>query len=151
MAEALVSRILVAVNDSPAALAAVGTAVVLARHTGARVRFVHVLGDDDVARALGNGDHEQRRMRERRSLAARSLLEHVTRVAERSEVVCDCRSLEGDAARALLGEARSWGAELVVIGRSDVRTAGRPYVGALTRHVLEFSDVPVLVVPRPAS
>ena len=38
------TRILVAVDDSPAALEGVRLAVDLARHTGARIRFVHVLG-----------------------------------------------------------------------------------------------------------
>ena len=57
--------------------------------------------------------------------------------------------LEGDPAALLLTEATNWGADLVVIGRSDVRGTGRPYVGTVTRKVLELVDTPVLVVPRP--
>ena len=34
-----------------------------------------------------------------------------------------------------------WGAALLVIGRSDVRGAGRPYVGTVTRNVLELVDI----------
>lgn len=57
--------------------------------------------------------------------------------------------LKGDAAALLLTEASNWGADLLVIGRSGVRGAGRPYVGSVTRKVLELVDSPVLVVPRP--
>ena len=57
--------------------------------------------------------------------------------------------LEGDPAALLLTEVSNWGAGLLVIGRSDVRGTGRPYVGAVTRKVLELVATPVLVVPRP--
>lgn len=141
-------RILVAVNDSPAALAAARAAVHLARATGAEVRFVHVLGDGELARALDGTDHG-RPVEERRTRAATSLLQRLVAQAHREGVRADSAGLEGEPARLVLGQARSWGADLVVIGRSDVPATGRPYVGTVTRHVLEFSDGPVLVVPRP--
>ena len=50
----------------------------------------------------------------------------------------------------LLDAARSWDADLLVLGRSDVGRVGPAYVGAVTRGVMEFSEAPVLVVPRPA-
>ena len=45
---------------------------------------------------------------------------------------------------------REWAADLLVVGHSDVGHLGRAYVGDVTRGVLEFSDTPVLVVPRRA-
>jgi hypothetical protein len=36
---------------------------------------------------------------------------------------------------------------VIVIGRSGGRRSGEPYVGSEVRHVLEFADQPVLVVP----
>ena len=48
---------------------------------------------------------------------------------------------------AILDAARQWNADLIVMGRSDERGPGRPYVGSQTEHVLEFTEVPVLVVP----
>ena len=62
----------------------------------------------------------------------------------------ETRRLEGHPAPRILSVAREWGAGLVVIGRSERGSAGPHYVGAQTRHVLEFSDVPVLVVPQQA-
>ena len=46
-------------------------------------------------------------------------------------------------------EAQAWAADLTVMARSQRRhRAGDPYVGSETAHVLEFTEQPVLVVPR---
>jgi nucleotide-binding universal stress UspA family protein len=140
-------RILVAVDDSPAALAAVHVAVALAAGTGACLRFVNVLGDGDLVRALTtlerDGELEARRRR-----AAASLLRHVDAEADRAGVESQTVGLEGEPAALLLAQARDWAADLIVMGRSDARRPGHAYVGTVTRHVLEFSERPVLVVPR---
>ncbi|MGZ5410242.1 MAG: universal stress protein [Aeromicrobium sp.] len=149
MTSQMFNRILVAVDDSPAALAAAHGAVDLAASSGARIRFVHVIGDGELDRALARLGHDGQMAATRRS-AAESLLRHVTAEAHRAGVQADRASLTGAPAALLLGAARDWDADLVVIGRSDVRRAGRAYVGAVTRGVLEFSETPVLVVPVPA-
>ena len=143
------NRILVAVDDSPAALAAAHAAVDLAAPSGAHIRFVHVIGDGELVRALAKLGRDGQ-LADTRSSAADSLLRHVTAEAHRAGVQADGASLTGAAAALLLGAARDWGADLVVIGRSDVRRVGGAYVGTVTRGVLEFSEVPVLVVPMPA-
>lgn len=141
------TRILVAVNDSPAALAAGRVAVELARQTGAALRFVHVLTDHELVHALAEVEREGQ-LGERRARAATSLLRHMEAKAKHGGVDADSVSLEGEPARLVLRHARAWNADLIVIGRSDVHGTGRPYVGTVTRHVLEFSDAPILVVPR---
>ncbi len=139
-------RILVAVDDSPAALAAAHLAVDLAASSGAHLRFVHVLEDGELVRKLATLGHGGE-LADIRRRAAESLLRHVTAEAHRAGGQADGTCLTGAAAALLVGEARDWGADLVVVGRSDVRVAGSAYVGAVTRGVLEFSEVPVLVVP----
>ncbi len=52
---------------------------------------------------------------------------------------------------AVLDTAIDWHADLIVMGRSDRRATGRPYVGSQTEHVLEFTHVPVVVVPEGAA
>lgn len=141
-------RIMVAVDDSPAAMAAVRVAVDLAVRMSASLRFVHVLGDGELVRLLGEGEHDSR-LEERRSRAAASLLRHVAEEGRAAGVEADTANLEGDPAALLLAQARDWNADLIVLGRSDARVAGRPYVGTLTQRVLEFSERPVVVVPRP--
>lgn len=143
-----VHRIVVAVDDSPAAMAAVRTALAIATGTGAHIRFVHVLSDGELVRALTAGKAEGP-LRERRTRASSALLEHVVRLSRTEGVEADGVSLQGEPAQQILAQASAWPADLLVIGRSDVRGTGRPYVGTVTRHVLEFADDPVLVVPRP--
>lgn len=142
-------RILVAVDDSPAALTAVSAAVDLAVRTGACLRFVHVIGDGELVRGLERLGRDGKVAAER-SGAAVSLLRHVSAEAERAGVQVDSLRLTGAPGALLLRAARDWNADLVIIGRSDLRGAGRAYVGAVTREVLEFSEAPVLVVPRPS-
>ena len=148
MTAPMFDKVLVAVDDSPAALAAVRAAVDIAARTGAHLRFVHVTSDGEIVRALANMGRDSE-LATRRNKAAESLLQHVGAEAERAGVRAEMTHLEGDPAALLLTEASDWGADLLVIGRSDVRGTGRPYVGAVTRKVLELVDTPVLVVPRP--
>lgn len=143
-------RMLVAVDDSPAALAAVRVAVELATYTGGCIRFVHVTVDGELVRAL-RAAHRDDRLAERRARGASLLLDHVEAEAERAGVPAETRNLDGDPAHVLLAEARDWQADLLVVGRSDVAGAGRAYVGAVTRQLLEFSQNPVLVVPQPSA
>ena len=144
------TRILVAVDDSPAALEGVRLAVDLARHTGAQVRFVHVLVDGDLLRALGEVHHDGTVV-ERRARGVALLLRHVEAEADQAGVPSVGVSLEGEPGQVLLAEARDWQADLLVVGRADVVRAGTAYVGEVARQLLEFSDLPVLVVPQPAS
>jgi nucleotide-binding universal stress UspA family protein len=143
------TRILVAVDDSPAALEGLRVAVDLARHSGAQLRCVHVLVDGELLRALGKVHHDGTVV-ERRAREADLLLRHVVAVAERSGVPAEGVSLEGEPGRVLLDEARDWRADLLVVGRADAVRPGTAYVGGVARQLLEFSDVPVLVVPQRA-
>jgi nucleotide-binding universal stress UspA family protein len=142
-------RILVAVDDSAAALAAVRLAVDLASPCHAVLLLAHVIGDGELDRALARLSHEGRGTpATSRDDAAAALLRHVHAEARAAGVAAETRSLTGRPAPRLLEAAREWGADLVVIGRSDAGGPGHGYVGAVTREVLEFSEVAVLVVPR---
>jgi nucleotide-binding universal stress UspA family protein len=142
------TRILVAVDDSPAALAGVHLALDLARHLDARVRFVHVQVDGEVLRALRELHHDGTLV-QRRERDVALLLRHVESEAERAGVPSAGVSLEGEPAQVLLAETRAWQADLLVVGRADLDRPGTAYVGEVARQLLEFSDVPVLVVPPP--
>jgi nucleotide-binding universal stress UspA family protein len=143
----MITRILTAVDDSPAALTGARAAIELAGRLGARVRAVNVLRDGALGDTLVavSGDPG---VGERRGVAAASVLDHVARLAQRSGVDLETCQLRGEPARRILAEAATWHADLVVVGRSNQqRRAGAPYVGGETAHVLEFAEQPVLVVP----
>jgi nucleotide-binding universal stress UspA family protein len=142
----VIERILVATDDSPAGLEAVRRAADLAQRYSAALRVVHVLADSDVAAALAASGAP--RMSERRVEAVESLFRYVRALAARAGVEVETLELSGEPASRILEEARSWPADLVVIGRGEQRGAGGPWVGKETRMVLEFAEQPVLVVPR---
>ena len=135
-----ISTILVAVDDSPASLAAAELAAGLASALGATMHAVAVTPlparapghRSPVPQSTGNG-----------------LLRYVGRIGERAHLTVVPAALSGQPALQVLAHAREVGADLIVVGRSARHRVGEPYVGSQTRHVLEFADCAVLVVPPP--
>ena len=146
----MIARILLGVHDAPDSLAAARFAVALTAGLGARLRVVHVA----PAGPLGQGVEGVRGLPGddvRAGQARVSLLKRMSALARAAGVVAETGLLEGDIAPTLLRAARDWGADLIIVGKSASSVTGDPYVGAQTRHVLEFSDQPVLVVPAPTT
>lgn len=125
----MINRILIAVNDSPPTMAAATFATELAGDQDADLHLVAVSEQTD---------------------SAEQLLEHLTQVARKANVsVTSTVADGGHPFEVLLAIAHDWNADLIVMGRSDYRRPGVPYVGSQTEHLLEFTDIPVLVVPYP--
>lgn len=122
-------RIVVAVDDSAPGLAAASASIEIAQRLRSTLVFVTVnQPGTDPDKIL---DHA-------RKMATEAGLD--------SEVVT---CAHGPAFEAILAEAHRQRADLVVVGRSDKQRPGAPHVGSQTEHVLEFTDVPVLVIPTP--
>jgi nucleotide-binding universal stress UspA family protein len=134
-------RVLVAVDDSPAALRAARAALDLATGWHAQLHLVTVT-TDHVLGALLDGAAT-----ERSEEASSALLRHLTEAAGEQGLDVDAVALTGEPFHQILDQARSWQADLIVMGRSDRRGPSSPYLGSVTAHVLEFADCPVLVVP----
>ncbi|HEX2894742.1 MAG TPA: universal stress protein [Marmoricola sp.] len=143
----MIERILVAVDDSPAGLAATRLALAVATRLGAGVRLVHVVADSYVTSALQESGGPG--MAERRTAAAAALFRHVEGLARAAGVEAEPVERYGEPAQEILQEARRWPADLVVIGRGLERGVGGPYVGREARIILEYAEQPVLVVPAP--
>lgn len=140
-------RLLVAVADSPASLAAARSAVHLATRLGAELRVVHVVTDGTLRTLLGAA-RPPSGPREPLSEAV-PVLRHVADLARRAGVAVSTAQHEGDVGTGILDEARDWDADLIVVGRTTRRGAGDPFIGVEAQRVLEFSDRPVMVVPGP--
>ncbi len=124
----MIERILLAVDDSAPAFAAADLAVELARSLDAALRAVTVFEEGhEPSRVLG-------------VVAARA---HRAGVDIETGVVSDGLPPYEQT----LAEARRWGADVIVMGRSDQRRLGPAYVGSQTSRLLEFTEMPVLVVP----
>ncbi len=136
------TRILLAVNDSPAGLAAARAAIRLAHDTAGPILAVHVAAEPDEARTASHpvegaaSEHQ-----------ARALLGYIVQLAHDSGVPIETHLTHGPPAPAILEQAAGWGPDMIVLGRSGIRHVGQPFVGSQVLHMIEFSDVPVLVVP----
>ena len=124
----MMHRILVAVNDSSPALAAAAAATELAKMQNAELHFVAVTEPDHPAAAA---------------------LRHVVALAEQAGLSPTGTATDGGHPfEVLLRIADEWNADLIVMGRSDKRRPGVPYLGSQTEHFLEFTRLPVLVIPH---
>jgi nucleotide-binding universal stress UspA family protein len=137
------TRILLALDDSSAGLSAARTAIGLAYAMKAELRAVTVMTD------LPPAPGRQAPTREGAERAAQALLDFVVDLGTKSGVSTETATLHGQPARAILDQAADYAADLIVIGKSGNRHVGQPYVGSDVKHVLEFSEVPVVVVPSP--
>jgi nucleotide-binding universal stress UspA family protein len=140
------NRLLLAVADSPASLAAARAAVALAARLGAELRVVHVVPDGALRELLAGTQRPPGPAGERGAEPV-PVLRHVAGLAQRAGVPVTTVRHEGDVGACILEEARHWGAELIVVGRTTRHGAGDPFIGVEAQRVLEFSDCPVLVVP----
>jgi nucleotide-binding universal stress UspA family protein len=146
----MIQTILVAVDDSGAAFRAAGVAVELAQRLGARLVAVSV-ADGALAdrpwggRSLAGAEAPL----EAQMAAVRAAQKHMHALAERAGVDVELRLVRGHVADALLDQARGTHAGLIVIGRVDRPGVRLTHVGRTAEQVLEFSEIPVLVVPAP--
>lgn len=142
----MISKVLVAVDDSPAGMRAVAVGCELGARLGCSVRLLTVFRDGRVTAAVGRvtgeGDVSTRRLG-----AADSVLTHAARLAARLGVAAETYERFGEPGPTLLAEAQSWSADLVVLGRAAQHRPGGSYVGEVASHVLEFAEIPVLLVP----
>lgn len=139
-------KVLVAVDDTRVAMRAARLAVDLVRRTGAELRAVTVLRDGVLTAALARSSTAPA-VEERQLAAVASVLAHVRRVAAEAGVRAQTAQRLGEPGPEILAEARDWGADLIVVGRAMRRGPVESYADAVSAHVLELSDVPVLVVP----
>jgi nucleotide-binding universal stress UspA family protein len=135
----LIKTILVAVDDTAAALAAARLAVNLAASCGATVHAIAVSPQTDFSEPDDRTGGTDR--------AASAVLDYVARLARQSGVQFESAVRRGEPAVRILAHAREVEADIVVLGRSGLAGFGQPYIGSQTRQVLEFAEWPVVVVP----
>ena len=142
----MISVILAAVDDSEASFHAADVAATLAAGLGARLEVVSVMADGRISDLLT--EHPAGPAQERRLEAAAAALRHVAARATARGLAVRTVERTGRVAEEVLAAAETAHADLIVIARADRRGTGTPYVGSQAQRILEFADVPVLVVPR---
>ncbi len=142
----MIRTIVLGVDDSAAAFHAAAVAVELAAALGAALVAVSVVDGLTEDLAMPPVPDTAPSAEDR---AVRAAQRHVRALAERAGLAIDTRTLHGQVADRLLTVARECGADLVVVGRQDRPGVRLTHVGRTAEQVLEFSAVPVLVVPMP--
>ena len=138
-------RILVPVDGSETSSKALVTALQLAREGGGRVRIVHDL--DELAYLTGYEFSAD--LLKTACGFAQKLLDDALEVAKSAGVPADCKLMDVPGVRLgelVAEEARSWEADLVVVGTHGRRGASRLFLGSGAEQVLRSAPVPVLTV-----
>lgn len=151
---ALPRTVLVAVDGSVASLRAARLAVDFAASWHARVRAVAIADHEGAERLLDTGPSSAQPARERRQAHLRDALEYVRGFA--SDAGVDVEAVLRPRAGAepyelILREADHCHADLLVVGSRAHRGLGRALLGSQAEHVLEFAQLPVVVVPESAA
>jgi nucleotide-binding universal stress UspA family protein len=123
--------VLVAVDDSAAGFAAARQAIALTAALHGRLVAVTVVA------ATGPPAHPP----------GAGPLRVVAGLARACGVPVELRTVRGRVPDQLLGQVREVSAAYLVVGRAHRPGAGLPHLGRTAEQVLEFSDVPVVVVP----
>ncbi|MDE2483294.1 MAG: universal stress protein [bacterium] len=138
--------ILVAVDASEAAQAALRHACDLAKAGNAKVTLVNVV---DVSKLLAVAGYETPYPVDAIEIMrkdGRQILDDATAICRDYGIVPATQSGEGDAVEEILDSAQRTHADLIVLGTHGRKGLSRLFIGSVAEGVLRRADVPVLVV-----
>jgi len=142
-------RILVPVDGSECADRGLSEAIALAGLTRGRIRLVHVIDEPFTALgADGAVGASADLITLAREASQRVLADATERVRHAGLAVDDVLldSFDGRLCELVIGAAKAWPADLVVIGTHGRRGVGRLLLGSDAEQILRLSPVPVLLV-----
>jgi nucleotide-binding universal stress UspA family protein len=134
-------RILVAVDLSRDSRAVLDSAERLAECDGSEVQVVYSeTSSKGLMRKVTFQGHRSKLLRDRLRFEALVREAHMPRQPL-------CTVLHGHAGRAVLSEARNWGADLIVLGARRWKGLASTRLGRTSRYVLRHGDRSIVVVP----
>ena len=134
------TRILLATDGSPDAVAAARAAVELAGSTGSELHVVHV--GEFLPTYLAFTEEEPAELRRR----AREVLDTQTgRIEEGGGTVVDAHLRLGRPAEEIINLAEEIGAGLVVVGSRGLGALRRAVLGSVSENVVRYAPCPVFV------
>ena len=144
-------KILVPVDGSDTANAALQEAIKLARSESTGLRIIHVA---DSSAAIWDSEFtpiDLEQIRESVRSFARGVLEQAQRTAREAGIEAETRLVEMETpgqrvAKVIAEHAREWPADLIVIGTHGRRGIDHFLLGSVAEGVMRLSPVPVLLV-----
>jgi nucleotide-binding universal stress UspA family protein len=143
----LFSKILAPADGSRHSLNAVCLAARMARVHGAELKIVHVIDGLLLDQLTKFAARDRATVHEEMMRNAQAFLDDMRGEATR-ETACDPEIVVRDGAphEIILDEAASWGADLIVMGKLGRRGISHILLGSVAERVIEFAEIPVLVV-----
>ena len=147
-------KILVPVDGSRTASRGLLEAVRLARNVGASLRIIHVVEEYSVIQGMGMGGvaFDVNYLIEVLRADGKKVIEKAVALARKHGVKADAVSVESFTDRSselIIGEAKKWRANLIVMGTHGRRGVSRLVLGSDAEIVVRTSPVPVLLVRSP--
>jgi nucleotide-binding universal stress UspA family protein len=154
-------KILVAIDNSPLCPAAFAATLELARSNQALVKLMHCITPDLIADPmmgtvtldaalppgmLMNDFQTQQVLIKRQTEDAQALLTRYAQAATQQGVVTESDCLIGEAGYQLCEMARSWVADLVVVGRRGRTGLAEAFLGSVSNYVVHHAPCSVLVI-----
>ena len=143
------NTIIVPTDFSENSVAALETAVALARDLGSRVRLVHVGHDNPLQLSIREGLLEANDDRETIAAKARAWadrhFEALLAPLGDAATIVECILLFGNPANAIVEHMRADGGELVIMGRHGMMPAD-VILGSVAARVVRYAPCPVMLV-----
>lgn len=139
-------RMLVPVDGSRYSLDAVCLASQMARYHGSELMILHVVDESLLDHLVRFTEKSKEAIRNELKECARGFLEDMQRQASLESVSSEILVEEGVPHEIILKEANAWGADLIVMGKLGRRGVSKILLGSVAERVIEFSDIPVLIV-----
>jgi nucleotide-binding universal stress UspA family protein len=142
----LFKKILVPVDGSRFSLDAVRLAAKIGKYQGSEIKLLHVLDELVVDQLKRFSNKSRESILEELKHHANGFLRDMENEAKKEKVNLEVLIIAGVPHEAILQEASSWGASLIVMGKVGRRGISHIVLGSVAERVIEFSEIPVLVV-----
>lgn len=152
-------KILVALDQSELSQQTLRTAITMAKALNAQLMLVHVLSPVDAnypspvfaiqgAYPMFQGGELESHLQLLRTLEEQGLefLKTQTEIATAAGVATEFTQAFGDPGHAICSLARTWGANLVIIGRRGYKGLGELVMGSISNYVFHHAPCSVLTI-----
>ena len=142
-------RILVPIDGSPTAQLGLAEAIRLAQMSGGQLRLLHVIDELSIVMGMAPYATPQEDLFSAMREQGEAVLAQAREQAVSQHVAADVVLLEsfgGLLADQVVAQAKSWPADLIVLGTHGRRGIGRMLLGSDAEQVLRNAPVPVLLV-----
>ncbi len=145
------SKILCPTDYSSTSDNAVRYAVEFARKVGAHIRFIHIqTAANPVTKGTTLQDGSIIDQIEEDDVLPESF-SSILMAEKQKGLSADIRVLKGEASKVITDQAKSWGADLIIMGSHGRSGLHRLIMGSVAEDVFRSSDIPVLLVKQDAA